>query len=233
MRASFRLFYVGGVTTALLLAAGCGGNKHHLADYNFTNRSMASISIAQPSPGLRTVGYDLDRGEGLTEAMIRAGMGAAKDVEARRARSRLDSASGRTDLTYELARRALGRTSRYLGLRPVSSADEADFLLEIHMHSYGLDARSSSAAYLYTNAEAVLLDRRTGREIWNVNVHGTDRLTPRVQGAAGIPGTIITAGTLHTLTVGDFQDALDQLLTLSSNLIADELRVSLRDVRRR
>ena len=49
------------------------------------------------------------------------------------------------------------------------------------MHSFGLDARSSSAAYLYTNAEAVLLERRTGREIWNVNVRGTDRLTPRVR----------------------------------------------------
>jgi len=231
MRASFRLLYVGVVTTALLLL-GCGGNRHHLGDYTFANRSMAMISVAQPSPGLRTAGYDLDRAEGLTDAMIRAGMGAAKDVEARRARARLDSATYRADLPGELAKRTLGRTSRYLGVRPVESAETADFLLEIHMHSFGLDARSSSAAYLYTNAEAVLLDRRTGREIWNVNVRGTDRLTPRVRGAAGIPGTIITAGTLHTLTVADFQDALDQLMSLSSNLIADELRASLRDVRR-
>ena len=233
MRPSLRLLYVGIVTTTLLLTVGCGGPRHHLGEYNFTNRSMASVSIAQPTPGLRTAGYDLDRAEGLTDAMIRAGMGAAKDVEARRARARLDSATWRSNLTRTLAQQALGRTSRYLGVRAVTSPDDADFLLEIHMHSFGLDARSSSAAYLYTNAEAVLLDRRTGREIWNVNVHGTDRLTPRVQGATGIPGTIVTAGTLHTLSVADFEDALDQLVSLSSNLIADELRASLRDVRRR
>ena len=221
------------VLLVLAVAAGCGGNKHHLADYTFADRSMALVSIAQPAPGLLTGGYDLDRAEGITDAVIRASTGVAKDVEARKARARLDSATWRTNLTGELASRTLGRTSRYLGVRPVTSANSADYLLEIHMHSFGLDARSSSAAYLYTNAEAVLLDRRTGREIWNVNVRGTDRLTPRVRGAAGVPGAIITASTLHTLTVADFQDALDQLMSLSSNLIADELRASLRDVRRR
>ena len=64
-----------------------------------------------------------------------------------------------------LATRTLERTSRYLGLHPVTSAADADFLLEVHMRNYGLDARSESGAYLFTNAEAVLLDRRTGRRL--------------------------------------------------------------------
>jgi hypothetical protein len=221
----------------VVVLAACGGNKHHLAEYAFADRTMAMVSVAQPSPGLLTGAYNLSADDGLTEAVIKAGTGVAKDAEARRARARLDSASMRTDLSRDLANRALERTSRYLGVRAASSPDNADFLMEIHMHSFGLDARSSSAAYLYTNAEAVLLERRTGREIWNVNIHGTDRLTPRVRGGIGgvpgVPGAIVTASTLHTLTVADFQDALDQLLALSSNLIADELRASLRDARRR
>jgi hypothetical protein len=226
-------------TRSLLLAAlfaslACG-RKHHLADYSFADRSLASVTIGQPAPGLLTKGYDLGSAEGLTDAVIRAGAGAAKEVEARRARARLDSASARSDLTGELARRTLGRTSRYLGVRPVTTPEQADFLLEIHMHNFGLDARGSSAAYLYTNAEAVLLDRRTGREIWNVNVRGSDRLTPRIRNTSSVPGAgaIIAAGALSTMTVADFQDALDQLLSLSSNVIADELRASLRDVKRR
>ena len=102
------------------------------------------------------------------------------------------------------------------------------------MKSFGLDARGSSSASLYTNAEAVLLDRRTGREIWNVVVHGTDRLTPRVRGAATLPGAgaIITASSLAAMSVADFQDALQQLAELSSNVVADELRSALRDVRK-
>jgi hypothetical protein len=34
------------------------------------------------------------------------------------------------------------------------------------------------------------------------------------------------------MTVGDFQEALDQLMTLSANVVTDELRSTLRDVRR-
>src|SRR5690606_7674347 len=67
---------------------------------------------------------------------------------------------------------------------------------------------------------------------WNAKVHGTDRLTPYVVGYDGVPGSIITAGTLHMVSVDDFQHALDQLTTFSSNLIADRLRSALRDVRR-
>jgi hypothetical protein len=216
-----------------LAALACGGRSHHLDEYSFANRSMATVSVGQPAPGLLTAGYDLRASDDAVEAVLKTGAGVAKDVEARKARTRLDSATTRLDLSGELAKRALERTSRYLGLRPVTSTDDADFLLEIHVRNFGLDARGTSTASLYTNAEAVLLDRRTGREIWNVKVHGTDRLTPRVRGGSGVPGSIIAAGTLHTVSVADFQDALDQLVTLSSNVIADELRASLRDVRRR
>jgi hypothetical protein len=131
-----------------------------------------------------------------------------------------------------LAKRTLERASRYLGVRPIASGADADFLLEVHMRSYGLDASGSSAATLYTNAEAVLLDRRSGREVWNVTVRGTDRIAPRVRGAGGVGGTIIAAGALHTMTVEDFQQALDQLMSLSSNVVADELRAALRQARR-
>ena len=217
----------------VLAALACGGPHHHLDEYSFANRSLAVVPVGQPSPGLLTSGYDLHADDDAIGAVVKAGAGVAKDLEARKARARLDSATARLDIPTELGKRTLERTSRYLGLRPTGSEGDADFLLEIHLHNFGLDARGTSAASLYTNAEAVLLERRTGREIWNVKVHGTDRLTPRVRGASGVPGTIIAAGTLRGVTVAEFQDALDQLVTLSSNVIADELRSSLRDVRRR
>ena len=216
----------------LSLASTACGHGHHLGEYTFTDRSMALVVIAPRGPGLLTPGYGVNESDDVVSAVVKAGSKVARDVEGRRARARLDSATSRVSIADTLARRTLDRTSRYLGLRPVSSSADADFLLEVHMRNYGVDARSESAAYLYTNAEAVLLDRRTGREIWNVEVHGSDRLTPSV-GAGSIPGGgIITAGTLRTVTVADFQQALDQLVTLSSNRIADELRASLRDARR-
>ena len=220
------------LAAALLLASSaCGGTRHHLSEYTFADRSLALVVLGTPAPGLITGSYDL-RSTDIVEVVVKAGSKAAKDIEARRARVRMDSATASMRLTDSLAKRTLDRASRYLGVRPTTSSADADFLLEVHMRNYGLDASGSGAASLYTNAEAVLLDRRTGREIWNVTVHGTDRLTPRLRGTGSVGGTIIAAGALHTMTVEDFQQALDQLMSLSSNVVADELRSALRDARR-
>jgi hypothetical protein len=217
---------------AVLALPACAGH-HHLGEYTFTERSMAVVIVSPPAPDLLMGGYNV-RADDPVGSVLRAGTVAAKDVEARRAHARLDSATARVGVTGDLAQRTLERASRYLGTRPVQGASNADFLLEVRMKSFGLDARSNSSAWLYTNAEAVLLDRRTGREIWNCDVHGSDRLTPRVRGAANVPGAgaILTASSLATMSVADFQDALQQLAELSSNVVADELRSALRDVRK-
>ena len=220
------------VSAVLLLAvtSGCGGG-HRLAEYDFAGRSMALVVLSPSSPVLLTPNYGVKESDDIVSAVVKVGSKVARDVEGRRARARLDSAASRVNVADDLAKQTLERTSRYLGMHAVPSAREADFLLEVHLHNYGLDARSESAAYLFTESEAVLLDRQTGREIWNAKVHGSDQLTPSVSGT-GLPGGgIITAGTLRTVSVADFQEALNQLVTVSSNRIADELRSSLRSVR--
>ena len=222
--------YLGVVLLAALPA--CGGQQHHLAEYDFAEHTLGLIYIAPPSPVLYTGSYGIRRDDDALTAVVRAGAGAAKEVGARRANTRLDSASARINVADLLAKRTIERASRYLGMRPVSSGETADFTLEVQMRNIGIDASGSGAAYLFTNAEAVLLERRTGREIWSSKVHATDRLTPSVRGADQVPGAIITAGTLSTVSVEDFQGALDQLATLSAASISDQLRRGLRDARR-
>ena len=162
---------------------------------------------------------------------MRAGADVAREREGRRANARLDSATARIDIPAVLAQRTLARASRYLGTRPITDDQAADYLMEVRMERFGINAKGDEAAYLFTFAEAVLIDRRTGREIWNVRIHGRDRLTPYVESSSPIPGSVITAGTLGTVSVADFQAALNQLMDLSSNSITNELRAALRDVR--
>lgn len=230
MRHPIRFTSATAAATLLLLATACGGTRHHLGEYSFADRSMALVVLGNPSPGLVTGSYDL-RSADIVEVVKKAGSKAAKDVEARRARVRMDSATAGMRLGDSLAKRTLDRASRYLGVRPTESSADADFLLEVHMRNFGLDA-SGSETSLYTNAEAVLLDRRTGREIWNVTVQGTDRLTPRTRAGGSVGGAIISVAALHSMSVSDFQQALDQLMSLSSDVVADELRSALRDARR-
>src|SRR3954471_21769683 len=197
-----------------LLAAGCGGG-HHLAEYPFSSRTLAVVYIAPPSPELLTGYYDLTNSQNPVEAVVRAGADVARERQGRRASARLDSATARINIPAVLAQRTLERASRYLGTRPVKDEQQADYLMEVRMERFGINAKADEAAYLYTFAEAVLLDRRTGREIWNINIHARDRLTPYVQSSSRIPGSVITASTLGSVTVDDFQAALNQLIDLS------------------
>ena len=214
----------------LLAATGCG-RKHYLAEYQFENRSLALSFIETPTPELLTGLYNLRVADDPITTVMRAGGGVAKEIEARRASARLDSANRRVNVPARLARRTLERAALYLGATQAESPAQADYILEINMRRFGIDARSPHAAYLYTRAEAVLIHRRTGREIWSVDIHGSDRLTPWVVGTREIPSSIFTAATIHQVRVEDFQQALDQLVIASSNAITYELREKLRDVR--
>jgi hypothetical protein len=216
--------------TIVSLVVGCGGG-HHLAEYPFSSRTLAVVYIAPPAPVLLTGYYDLTNSQNPVEVAVRAGADVAREREARRASARLDSATARIDIPKVLAQRTLERASRYLGTRPITDEQQADYLMEVRMDRFGINAKADEATYLFTYAEAVLLDRRTGREIWNVNIHGRDRLTPYVQSNSPIPGSVIAAGTLGSVSVSDFQGALNELIDLSSNLITNELRAALRDVR--
>ena len=221
------------IAGALICAslAGCGGG-HHLAEYPFASRTLAVVYLAPPAPELLTSYYDLGNSQNPLEAVVRGAADVAREREGRRAQARLDSAASRIDFPTVLAQRTVQRASRYLGTRPVTEENQADYLMEVRMERFGINAKADEATYLFTFAEAVLIDRRTGREIWNVNVHGRDRLTPYVEASSPIPGSVIAAGTLGSVKVADFQNALNELMDYSSTLITNELRAALRDVRK-
>lgn len=219
------------IAVAALPLIGCG--KHYLKEYQFADRTLGLVYIEPPAPELLHGWMDLDTDRTALQQVLQAGASVAKEIEARRASSRLDSAAAHVDIQARLAQRTLERASRYLGTNPVATPDGADFVLEIHMRRFGINARSNHATYLFTKAEAVLLDRKTGREIWSEEVDGSERMTPFIIGTDHAPSAIFTAATLHTVSVADFERALDQLVTYTSNLITNELREDLREARER
>src|SRR3954468_19961504 len=102
------------LTTAALLGAflvvGCG-RKHYLAEYQFSEKSLALSFIEPPAPELLTGLYDL-RASAKPRTMVRrVGGGRPKEIEARRASPRLDSAAVRVYIPARLAQRTLERTA--------------------------------------------------------------------------------------------------------------------------
>src|SRR6476659_6936603 len=112
---------------ALVAAAGCG-RKHYLGEYQFSEKALALSFIEPPAPELLTGLYDLRVSTNPVTMAARVGGGVAKEIEARRASARFDSAAARVDIPALLAQRTLERTALYLGAKPVSSTSEADFV---------------------------------------------------------------------------------------------------------
>ena len=212
-----------------LALTGCGG-RHHLGEYDFRARTIAVVPLAEPAPEIWTGGHDINSQNPLI-AVIEAGSAVAVELESRRARSRLDSAATRVDMGARMADQALDRTSRYLGARAVEDDARADYVLEIDVQRFGINA-SGSDATLFVEGEAILVDRASGREIWNQEVSAWDQLTPTISGpgAAGAGG-ILTAAALTRLTVADYERILEQLADYAADVMTDELREDLRDVR--
>src|SRR6478672_5264051 len=125
---------------ALIAAAGCG-RKHYLAEYQFSEKALALSFIDPPGPELITGLYDLRVSRNPVTTAARVGGGVAKEIEARKASARLDSAAARVDVQSQLAQRTLERAALYLGARPVQRIADADFVLEINMRHFGIDAR--------------------------------------------------------------------------------------------
>lgn len=214
-------------------AAGCGGTQH-LADYNFSGRSIAVVYDRMPAPHL-LLATDVPDVNGSVrqqiESVVNAGASVAKDVEGARAKARLDSAVRITDVAARFSARTLERASRYLATVPVTDPKRADFILEIEMQRSGFDLRHSSAARLYMDAQATLIDARSGREVWSTTVHSYNRVSPTVYSNTTLPGDIITTASLHTMTVQNMQDALNELAEFSADRVTSELRGGLDKVR--
>ena len=215
---------VGLVAPAL---SGCGG--HHLEEYDFADRTLAVVYFGAPAPELWTGGYDVE-GDNPLEVVVSAGGRVVREVEARRARARMDSAAARVDLAERMARRTLERSSRYLGTRPVEDEGDADYVLEVDLRSIGLDA-GSHAAYLEVSGEAILLDARTGRAIWDADVDAHERLSPSLWGSPDVLEDIVTVGALSGISVDDFEVFLVNLSDFVADRISRKLRGDLRDVR--
>lgn len=217
-----------------IASTACGG-RHHLDQYDFAGTTLAAVHDLPAYPDVRTGPYRLGEADDMVGLIVQAGSRAAREVEARRARDRLDQAARQLDFAALMGARTVDRASRYLGAAPSDDDASAGFLLEVYVRSFGIDAHDwDVAADMFLDAEATLLDRRTGREVWRSRVRSRDALTPAIIGDIGpLPRDVITAGALATLSVEDLQRVLERLAEYSSDRITDRLRDDLRDVRSR
>jgi hypothetical protein len=132
--------------------------------------------------------------------------------------------SGVTDAVSAVVTAGSGVAKEVSGRRARARLDSATSLVDVS----GLISRRTlerTSRYLGTTQTA---NPRNADYVLEVNMHnsGID-----IRGHNRVPTGAITAGVLNTVSVADFQRALEQLADFSSNEITDRLREALRDVR--
>ncbi len=145
-------------------------------------------------------------------------------------RDKIDAASDRVDAPARLADRTLDGASRLLGTSAITDLDAADYLLDVNVRDYGIDAEGwDAAARFFVNADAVLLETATGVEIWSARVRENQILTPQVIGQGRTTRDVISAAALAILSVDELTRALERLSDYCADEITGRLRADLRE----
>lgn len=220
------------VGAAVTLAVAACGPSHRLAEYDFRGATLAAVAEVPARPDILT-GPHFIGASSPVEALLQAGSRAAREVAVRSLRGKIERAEERVNVGAILEDEAQRRAGRYLRADASPAVSEADFLLEVFVHGYGIEATDwDASAYFFMDADATLLDQRSGAEVWRAGVKAREPMGPEIFGP-GIARDVVTAAAILDLSEEDVGHALERLADFAAAQVTDRLRGDLADARRR
>ena len=202
------------------------GSSNRLREYDFRDFTAAAVVSAPPGPEVFTNSFIfLDKDDPIGSA-LRLGTTIAKEVQAGKAQARLDSAMQQVDIPERIRGRVLQRSSTYLHYDPTDDYRDSDFLFDIYIREYGIDAKSwDSRVYFKIDVKVHLIDNGTGMEIWEAHVEERKPLSQSIFGWSGSPtDNIITAVALSSLSVKEMAIGFQNLADYTADRVAQKLQ---------
>jgi hypothetical protein len=212
------------VALLTLTLVGCGA-KHRLGEYTFRDLTAAALASA-PGPEVFTGSFIDVVEDDLISTALRAGTTLAKEATASQAQARLDSAMIQVDVPERMKQRMLQRCSEFLHLRPTPDYEGCDFLFDMYIDSYGIDAESwESMVYFQIDLNVYLLDNRTGQEIWKTHLKRRQPLSRAIFSTGfSAADDVISAITMSQLTVEEMVTGFQYLADEAADLVVRKLR---------
>lgn len=187
---------------------------------------MAAIAAVAPRPVVLT-GYDeawVDLRNPVRSA-ARVGTALAKAHEAEAAQRRLDSAFVHIDVATRMAARSLARSAPYLGYTHVGTPAEADYVLDVRLHRYGILADSwDSSASFFVDGELLIVDNDRKRLVWKQKVHERELITGSIFGLGMTAGNVLTARALANLSTEEMIVGLEHMADYTADMISHKLQ---------
>lgn len=221
-----------------LAVSGCA-SAGKLAEYDFRDRTVGVVSLGSPRPEILTDAFlDLNLSNPL-QAALRIGADVVKEVEAPRARGRLDVAAAEVDVPGRMMDRVLHGVAGELRAIPLEDARDAEFELEVFVQRFGIDAEAwLDPAHFFIESEVVLKEAATGRRIWKGNVTEREPISPVLLGTTGvgwqeqaIANDVLTAASLASLSPEAMARTLEALADFSADRVVRSFRRGLEKAR--
>jgi hypothetical protein len=215
-----------------LVVASCGPS-HRLGEYDFRGATLATVAEVPATPDVLTGPLFVGTPSNPVEAILDAGSRAARELSVRSIQDKLDRATERVNVGAILEDEAQRRASRYIRAEVPPSPEDSDFLLEIYVYEYGIEASDwDASAYFFIDAEATLLDQGGALEVWRAGVKARDPVGPEIFGE-GVVRDVVTAASILDLSEDDMVRAFERLAGFAATEITSQLRADLLDVQRR
>lgn len=208
---------------AVLLLTACASNK--LVEYDLREADIAARTFMPPRANVFTDLYNMYiNPHDLVGSAMSIGTSVARESQASKARARLDSAMAMVDVPGIIEEEMLFRSAELLNFRPVNEVKLADFVFNVRMQKYGIDARGwEVGTYFIIESEIELIDNQQQRRIWKRKVEAREPLSPRVFGMSSSVENIMDAVTLSELTVDEMAKGMEYLANFAADLFAEKL----------
>lgn len=220
-----------------LLGISACVSVNKLKEVDLENKKIAVMAAFPPRPIVHTNFWYASSGGGSPIARaVRLGTAAVREVEANKAERKLRRALEQVDIAHIAAVQIVKESADVLDFQPVRSPKDADFVFDIKIDSYGIDAENfDSALRLFINGTVQIYDEsRGGRRIWRDALRIREQISRGIfaTGGTGL-GNIISARELEKLDEQELEEGFRRLADIASQSLARELTHDYYESRRR
>jgi hypothetical protein len=221
MSHGMRLCLAGLCSTVVLLASCMTVN--HLDRYDFEGSTLAVDMRTPPEPRLR-IDYDFQMNNSPFMSALSVMSNLAKANQASRARELMQAALMDVDVPGIVRSETFRACAASLSALPVDSVRTADYVLDLHIDEWGIEARSPVAAVsLHIKVLASIYPRHGDELAWRREVTVDQPAEPDMFGIGNVIGNMVTATVLADMTEENLARGFKELGSLTARRVAMEL----------
>ncbi|MCK4337968.1 MAG: hypothetical protein KAX11_08485, partial [Candidatus Aminicenantes bacterium] len=219
--------------TFSLTLVGCS-SVNYLRNYKFRDHTVAADMLVPPRPQVFTDSFvGIDTSDPIGTA-LRVGTTIVKEIEAAEAQKRMDRALEKVNVPQRIKERMLQRCAKVLKSRPTDDTEHAEFLLDMEIRNYGIDAKSWTAGTDFKIDVLVqILDNQTSALVWRRRIKERQPISREIFGLGHAADNVISAVALSSLSEDEIATGFRHLADYTADRIAAKLQKDLVKARRR